>query len=164
MTFEELDKELERISFGDLAPFMLSEGVDNELTVRIAPAQAGEPCGITEDDEPNPALRELINKSRPILLDEKRAYTITFEGYIIYQVGNESYCSGDPRDRYSGRSLRICESSALLKRLGEFADAQILADGTFYPGKWTHYRVVTQNHIIDVISANEPIVNISIST
>ena len=161
MTFEELDKQL-----GDHAPFVLSlsEGEDNELTVKLAASQVGEPFAVSEDEEPNPALRELLNSSRPILPDEERAYAITFRDYIIYQVGNESYCSGDPRDRYSGRFLRVCESSALLKRLGEFSDAQISDDGTFYPGKWTHYRIAAQNHIIDVISVRDPIVNISIST
>lgn len=158
MTFEELDKAL-----GGYAPFMLSlsDGEDNELTVTIAPSYAGEPHDFSEVEEPNPKLRGLMNSSRPILSDEKRAYTITFEGYIIYQVGNESYCSGSPGDKYSGRFLRVCEKSALLERVGEFSDAQILEDGTYYPGKWAHYEIVTQNHIIGVISAGAPVVNIS---
>lgn len=163
MTFEQLDKKLEYALY---APFMLSlsEGADNELTVRIAPSYAGDPHETTEDEEPNPALRELLNKSRPLLPDEKRVYEITFENYIIYQVGNESYCSGDPNDRFSGKFLRIYESSALLNKLGELTDAQLLEDGSHYPGKWTHYGIVTQNHIIDVISLCKPCVNISRGT
>lgn len=166
MTFEELDKELVRTSPDDLAPFMLSlsEGEDNELTVRIAPSYAGEKREFSEDEEPDPKLRGLLNKSRPILLDEKRVYTITFEGYIIYQVGNESYCSGSPNDKYTGRFLRVYETSALLERIGEFSDAQMLSDGTYYPGKWAHYEIVTQNHIIGVISHREPSVNVSRGT
>lgn len=158
MTFRELDKML-----GEYAPFMLSlcEGEDNELTVTIAPSEVGERREFSEDEEPNPAIRGLLNKSRPILVNERRRYTITFEGYIIYQVGNESYCSGSPGNKFSGGFLRICESSALLNRLGEFSDAQILKDGTYYPGKWEHYEIVTQNHIISVISHREPSVNIS---
>ncbi|MDE6727990.1 MAG: hypothetical protein K2J80_08645 [Oscillospiraceae bacterium] len=166
MTFAELDTELGRMPHSGYAPFMLSlsEGADNELTVRIASSYAGDPHETVEDEEPNPALRRLLNKSRPLLPDEKRVYDITFEDYIIYQVGNESYCSGDPNERFSGKFLRICEKSALLRRLGEFSDAQTLADGTYYPGKWTHYEIVTQNHIIDVVSAHEPVVNIKIGT
>lgn len=161
MTFEELDKILET----DHAPFMLSlsDCGDNELTVKIAPACVGEPSGITEladRDEPNPVLRELLNKSRPLLPDEKRVYEIRFENYIIYQVGNESYCSGDPNAKYSGRFLRVYETSALLERIGEFTDVQVLEDGTYYPGKWKHYEIATQNHIIGVISVYAPTVNI----
>lgn len=158
MTFEELDK-----IFGKYAPFMLSlsDTEDNELSVTIALSEIGEIGELSESDEPNPAIRELLSKSRPLLPNESRVFTITFERYIIYQVGNESFCSGNPNDKFSGRFLRIYESSALLNRLGEFSDAQILEDGTYYPGKWAHYEIVTLNHIIDVISLKEPTVNIS---
>lgn len=161
MTFRELDETL-----GAFAPFMisLSECGDNELSVTITPSEVGEHRGFSEDDEPNPAIRQLLNRSRPILPNEEKAYTITFEGYILYQVGNESYCSGSPRDKFTGRFLRIYESSALLEHIGELSDAQILEDGTFYPAKWAHYEIVTQNHIISVISPYEPVVNISNST
>lgn len=163
MTIQELDKILERTALRDSAPFMLSlsESADNELTVKIAPSYAGEQREIAELDEPNRQLRELLNSSKPLLPDLERVYEIVFDNYIIYQVGNESYCSGDPSDRYSGKFLRICEKSALLERLGEFSDAQMLNDGSYYPGKWSHYRIVAQNHIIDVIAVNEPRVNIS---
>lgn len=158
MTFEELDKAL-----GKYAPFLLSlsDGGENELLVTISPSEVGEMRELTEAGEPNPALRGLLNNSRPILPNEKLAYTITFEGYILYQVGNESCCSGDPRDSFGGRFLRIYEKSALLKHIGELSDAQILEDGTYYPGKWAHYEIVTQNHIISVISLDKPLVNIS---
>lgn len=163
MTFEELDKNLERTALNGYAPFVLSlsDCTDNELTVTIAPSYAGEPNEVAERDEPNPVLRELLNKSRPLLPDEKRVYEIRFDNYIIYQTGNESFCSGNPNDKYSGRFLRVYERSALLERIGEFSDAQALEDGTYYPGKWTHYGIVTQSHIIDVISVGKPIVNIS---
>lgn len=159
MTFQELDKKIS----GGFAPFMikLSEGEDNELSVTITPSEIGEKREFSEDDEPNPAIRELLNSSLPILPNENEAYTITFEGYILYQVGNESYCSGSPRDKYTGRFLRVYESSALLEHIGELSDAQLLEDGTFYPDKWAHYEIVTQNHIISVISSNKPTVNIS---
>lgn len=160
MTFEELDKTLD--AFGGHAPFLLSlnDGEDNELTLRIAPSLIGEQWEISESDEPNDALRRLLTESRPLLVSEGSVYEIAFDRYIIYQVGNESYCSGSPNDKYSGRFLRIYESSALLNRLREFTDAQVLEDGSHYPGKWTHYGIVTQNHIIDVVSLGEPNVNI----
>lgn len=162
MTFAELDTELGRIPHGGYAPFMLSlsEGADNELTVRIAPSYVGEPRVIAEDEEPNPVLRGLLNMSRPLLPSEERAYTITFEDYITYLVRNESFCSGDPKEIYTGRFLRVYQKSALLERLGELTDAQMLDDGSYYPYKWSHYCIVTQNQIIDVISDDAPAVNI----
>lgn len=157
MTFEELSK----LNM-DFAPFMLSlsEGEDNRLSVKIALSYAGKPCELTDLDEPHPVLRGIMNISRPILPDKKHTYEIVFEDYIIYQIGNESYCSGDPADKFTGKYFRIYESSALLRRLGDFSDAQALEDGSFYPGKWRHFGIVTQNHIIDVISASESVVKI----
>lgn len=157
MRFEELDREII-----EYAPFMLSlsDSADNELTVRIAPACVGEQSEVTESDEPNAALRDILNRSRPLLPDEQRAYEITFDNYLIYQVGNESFCSGDPNDKFLGRFLRIYESSALLRHLGDFTDAQILEDGTYYPKEWAHYQIITLNHIIDVVSLSAPTVNV----
>lgn len=164
MTFEELDKTLDAL--GGHAPFLLSlnDGEDNELTMRIASSFVGEQREVSESDEPNTALRRLLTESRPLLVNEERVYEIVFDRYIIYQVSSESYCSGDPNGKFSGRFLRIYESSALLNRLGEFTDAQVLEDGSHYPGKWTHYGIVTQNHIIDIVSLDEPKVNISRGT
>lgn len=160
MTFEELDKTLDAL--GGHAPFLLSlnDGEDNELTLRIAPSFVGEQREISESEEPNATLRRLLTESRPLLVNEESVYEIVFDRYIIYQVGNESYCSGSPNDKHTGNFLRIYESSALLNRLGEFTDAQVLEDGSRYPGKWTHYGIVTQNHIIDAVSLGEPRVNI----
>lgn len=161
MTFEELDKIQ-----GEYMPFLISlnDGEDNELELRIAPSCVGERREVSESEEPNAALRSLLNESRPLFADEENVYEVFFDRYIIYQVSNESFCSGDPNDKYEGRFMRIYESSALLNRLGEFTDAQVLEDGLYYPKKWTHYEIVTQNHIIDVISLDEPRVNISCST
>lgn len=158
MTFEELDSHIG----GVYAPFLLSlcDGGDNELSVRIAPSYAGELREIGADEEPNAALRGLISASRPLLPDKKRVYEIVFERYIIYRVGNESFVSGDPNDMYTGKFLRIYEKSFLLDNIGALSDAQTLDSGEYYPGKWRHYEIVTQNHIISVISHNEPIVNV----
>lgn len=157
MRFEELDERL-----GEYASFLrsLNDGKDNRLTLQISPSQIGERSELSAGEEPNDALRRLLNGLHPIVPDEESVYEIVFENYIIYQVGNESFCSGDPNDKFSGRFLRIYESSALLRRLGELTDAQTLEDGSYYPAEWTHYEVVTQNHIVDVISLEEPRVNI----
>lgn len=161
MTFEELD---EILSVAPYAPFMLSlfEGRDNELTVKIAPSHVGESRDITEEEVPNPQLRNILNGSRPIEIDSEHVYEITFDRYIIYQVGNESFCSGNPNDEFSGGFLRVYTRSFLLDNLSRMTDAQELDDGSFYPAKWTHYQIITLNHIVDIISLGEPSVNFSI--
>lgn len=158
MTFEELD---EILAVAPHAPFMLSlsEGRDNELTVRIAPSYVGESREITEEEVPNSQLRGILNDSRPIEIDSEHVYEITFDRYIIYQVGNESFCSGNPNDEFFGSFLRVYTKSFLLDNLSRMTDAQALDDGSFYPAKWTHYQIITLNHIVDVISLGEPRVN-----
>ncbi|MDE7399488.1 MAG: hypothetical protein K2N06_08185 [Oscillospiraceae bacterium] len=161
MTFEELDEILAVMPY---APFMvsLSEGRDNELTVKIAPSLVGESRNVTEEEVPNPQLRKILNDSHPIMLDTERVYEITFDRYIIYQVGNESFCSGNPNDEFSGGFLRVYTRSFLLDNLIRMTDAQICDDGSYYPAKWTHYQIITLNHIVDIISLGEPSVNFGI--
>lgn len=162
MTFEELDGIL---SQAPCAPFMtsLSESGDNELTIRLAPSFAGDiGCGVAE--ELDPQLRKILSDARPLLPDKKCGYEIIFDRYIIYQIRNESFFSGSPEDKFSGQFLRIYQKSFLLDNLSIITDAQILNDGGFYPAKWAHYGIVTLNHIIDIISFNNPIVNFETSS
>lgn len=163
MTFEELDKILENSQY---APFILSlsEAGDNELTVKLAASCIGECTEVTEENEPNTQLREILNRSKPLILDSRCIYEITFEGYIIYQICNESFYSGNPNDVFSGRFLRIYEKSFLLDNLSQMTDAQELDNGSYYPAKWAHYGIVALNHIIDVVSTNNPIVNFETSS
>lgn len=157
MTFEELDGILSQAPY---APFItsLSESGDNELTIRLAPSFAGDiGCGAAE--EPNPQLHKILSDARPLLPDKKYDYEIIFDRYIIYQIRNESFFSGNPEDKFLGHFLRIYQKSFLLDNLSRITDAQILVDGGFYPAKWTHYGIVTLNHIIDIISFHTPYVN-----
>lgn len=55
----------------------------------------------------------------------------------------------------------LFEKSKLLSSLSDITDAQQFEDGTFYPGKWTHYCINTQCHVIDVISHCLPTVSVS---
>lgn len=157
MTFEELDGILSQAPY---APFMisLSESGDNELTIRLAPSFAGD-IGYSAAEEPNSQLRKILSDARPLLPDKKCGYEIVFDRYIIYQIRNESFFSGNSEDKFFGRFLRIYQKSFLLDNLSRMTDAQMLEDGRFYPAKWTHYGILTLNHIIDIISFSDPIVN-----
>lgn len=150
LSFEALDPML-----GEQAPFLvsLSDGLQQELNIVIAAAQLGKTgCKM-------PCFTEILSSARPIETDESCMFRIRFPNYIIYQIRNESYYSYDPEEVRHGRYLITFEKSRLLSRLSEITDAQQLGDGSFYPGKWTHYGIYTQNQITDVVSHCPPVVS-----
>lgn len=158
LSFEELD-----LMLGDHAPFLmsLSDGLQEELHVIIAAAEVGEAGGNIPDFEgmdesTQQALHEILADTRPIEVNERQLFEICFRDYIIYQIRNESFWSGDPHEVRHGKYLITFEKSKLLSYLEEITDAQQLDDGSFYPGKWTHYGIYTQNHVIDIISHCPP--------
>lgn len=59
----------------------------------------------------------------------------------------------------TGGYLVLYERSRLLDHLCDITDCLELDDGTYYPGKWKHYSICSENHIVDVISAYEPIIS-----
>ena len=155
------------MGFGKRAPFLLSlsDGLNEELRVIISGAILGEsgeyPPDLSDMDKQTAnAIHAVLKDTRPIIPDEGKQYEIVFADYIMYQIRNESYCSFDPDEIRHGNYLVTFEKSRLLSNLKNITDAQVLSDGTYYPGKWTHYGIYTQNHIIDVISHNAPMVSI----
>ena len=162
MTFEKLDPML-----GNYAPFLisLSDGLQEELHIVIAPAEVGKlGANIPEfddaDEATQQALHDILSGTRPIERNEGCQYEICFQEYIIYQIRCESYCSFDPEEIRHGRYLITFEKSKLLSYLSSVTDAQQFDDGSFYPGEWKHYGIYTQNHVIDVVSHCPPVVSV----
>lgn len=149
LSFSALDHML-----GEQAPFLISltDGLQQELHIVIAAAQLGKAGGKTPD-------LTILSHARPIEINQGRMFEICFPDYIIYQIRNESYCSFDPEELRRGQYLITFKKSQLLSRLSEITDAQQLDDGSFFPGKWTHYGIYTQNHIIDVVSHCPPVIS-----
>ena len=88
----------------------------------------------------------------PIVSDESScAYEITFRSYIAYAVLNESFASVDEYEEYSGRFFRVYSKSHFL----DYIRAATFASDD-YPGKSTHYEIACLDHIVDVISVDEP--------
>lgn len=163
LDFETLDTLL-----GDHAPFLisLSDGLQEELRLVIGAAEIG-PIGsdVPEfddtDEETRERLQEILAHTSPIGISEKYIYEIRFPEYILYQIRNESFCSFDPDEIGVGKYLLRFERSKLLSSVSAFTDAQQLEDGSFYPGKWAHYRINTQCHVIDIIAHEPPIISVS---
>ena len=110
MEFEELDRII-----GGHAPFLisLSDGQLEELRLVIAGAEVGESGADVPDfsdmgEATKKSLQEILAKTRPIEINERRQYEIYFQDYILYQVRNESYCSFDDHEEIRhGRYLII---------------------------------------------------------
>jgi len=123
-------------------------------SLRIVIAEAGvsdNDPNISSEEEPNDALRKLLNKSKPIEVTGNSAhYEIIFEGYISYAVTNESYAGGI-EEKFEGRLVRVYSESAFLNYIGQ---------GTFatseYPGPFVHYGFCCLNQIIDVVAEKPP--------
>lgn len=86
--------------------------------------------------------------------DQTPVFQIDFESYIGYSVLYESFTSWDDYQVFSGNAFRIYTKSRYL---------DFISVGTFasddHPGPYKHYGIVCFDHIIDIVSCNNPIVN-----
>ena len=142
---------------GKFAFVLKIEDVDNELKIIFSGSAEGEK-GTNIDDELDENLKQLLKESTPIYPSEDHVYEIVFSNYIIYQVRNESYCSWDDYEIRKGRHLIIFEKSRLLDYFQIVTDSCQTEDGDFYPGEWKHYGVYGEDHIIDIITHENPII------
>lgn len=136
-----------------LAPFVLSvnEDPDNELSIVIAM-----PTGTNvKPDYDEPAINEILSNATSIGADLSRVYEIKFETYIIYQCRNESYTCSDDSEKFIGKYLIIFENS---KFLDYYENVIFDFDTDETKAKRKHYGIYTENHIIDVISNEPPII------
>ena len=124
--------------------------------LRIVIAEAGvidTAPEVTEAEEPNSSIREILKGSKPIeVTDQSARYEIIFDDYIAYAVTNESY-AGNIEEEYEGKLARIYSKSAFLNYVsqGTFATSK-------YPGPFKHYGFCCLNQIIDIISEEPPVI------
>jgi hypothetical protein len=94
----------------------------------------------------------VLSESRPIVADECcHAYEILFESYVAYSVRNECFVVEDATEEYIGRLFCVYSRSHFLDyvRVATFASEE-------YPGHLQHYGINCLNHIVDVVSVEEP--------
>ncbi|WP_417657717.1 hypothetical protein [Pseudidiomarina aestuarii] len=110
---------------------------------------------MSSDEEPNEALRKLLNESKRIeIADNSARYEIVFDDYIAYAVTNESYAGGI-EGSFEGRLARVYSESAFLNYISQATLAS--AD---YPRSFAHYGFCCLNQIIDVVSERPPTVRL----
>ena len=144
-------------SLGTFAFVLNIEDIDNELKIVLSGYVKGEK-GTGVDEELDEAVKEILKESTAIYPSEDDVYEIIFPSYIIYQVRNESYCSWDDYEIRKGRHLIVFEKSRLLDYFQIVTDSCQTEEGDFYPGEWKHYGVYGEDHIIDIITHENPII------
>lgn len=102
-----------------------------------------------------PKTRENVLFSQIYKDDQKPIVKITFDFYIAYSVLNESYVVKDSYEEYKGAFFRLYKKSRYLDyiNLGTIATSD-------YPGPFKHYGICALDHIIDVVSVEEPIIEV----
>lgn len=102
-----------------------------------------------------PKTRENMLFSQIYKDDQKPVVKITFDFYIAYSVLNESYVVEDRYEKYKGAFFRLYKKSRYLDyiSLGTIATSD-------YPGPFKHYGICALDHIIDVVSVEEPIIEV----
>lgn len=143
------------------APFILDihDNIDNELYIIVSLSTLGEKDSNLSDVVENKVLLDMLKESSPIEIDNNNIFEIIFEKYIIYQTLNESYCLHDEYEIGQGKYFVEIQRSHLLDQLEIFAPVCTAdEDGEYYPYKPRHFRIISQNHILEVISDKQPII------
>ena len=82
---------------------------------------------------------------------------IQFSDYIMHLTRNESYTAWDNDEKRDGKYLILFFKSQLI----DFYDRAIIHTEDYsWPGRGTHYGIYAAEHIIDIISTSEPIVQL----
>ena len=134
--------------------------IDQSIEIIIAEAQTSEKSQpVSEKEEPNPILRDLISQAKPIIVNDSCPhYEVVFDWYISYSVTNESYAN---KAREEDICERFQEEWGMVYSKSAFLD--YVSQATFasfdYPGPFKHYQFCCLNHIIDVVSVSPPQIN-----
>lgn len=124
----------------------IGEPEDNCLRFTI------EEAGISDEESTLEISGTEVSGLKSIEVTDKSCiYEVTFESYIGFSVLNESYVSGDDYEEFDGRLFCIYKKSHYLSYLSKASFAS--AD---HPGPFKHYGFNCLNHIVDVVSTEEP--------
>jgi len=94
-----------------------------------------------------------LGLAREIIDDHENIYKIYFPTYIGYSVINESFDDLEASKNYRGNKIKIYDDSVFL----DYLNSETFATDD-YPGKFFHYKIITLNHIINIASQEEPII------
>lgn len=128
----------------------ISEPEDNSLRLVVEEAIADRTETVSTPDPTSP-LAEIRKGASPIKSAEGcRVFELQWSRYVAYLVTEEGVGSGgsDEDEVYTGKLLRLYTKSHFLDHLARDTG------GHFEP--ILHYKVICQNHLIDVASYSPP--------
>ena len=136
----------------DNMPYILNinDNIDNVLKIIVSLPYSGEK-GSEASNTGNKDLDEILKKAYPVLIDYNEIYEITFESYIMYQTRNESFAYLYENSKVLGEYFTIIKNSSYLKMV-----KSITFYNDIFDDKYMHYGIFSWNHVIDIISAEEP--------
>ena len=136
----------------DNMPYILNinDNIDNVLKIIVSLPYSGEK-GSEASNTGNKDLDEILKKAYPVLIDYNEIYEITFESYIMYQTRNESFAYLDENSKVLGEYFTIIKNSSYLKMV-----KNITFYNDIFDDKYIHYGIFSWNHVVDIISAEEP--------
>ena len=136
----------------DNMPYILNinDNIDNVLKIIVSLPYSGEK-GSEASNTGNKDLDEILKEAYPVLIDYNEIYEITFESYIMYQTRNESFAYLDENSKVLGEYFTIIKNSSYLKMV-----KSITFYNDIFDDKYTHYGILSWNHVVDIISAEEP--------
>jgi hypothetical protein len=125
----------------------ISEPEENVLRLVLQEANANsETVSLKADGTTIENLRRIESTER------SRTFELRWNQYIAYSVRNESFALQDDSELHlSGRLMRLYSKSHFL----DYVSRATLANEQ-YPGPYTHVRILSENHVVDVISTQSP--------
>lgn len=137
----------------------IGEPNDNELRIVLGEAVSGQAYSQAKiAEEQLPELRQILENARPIIHGKGcRIFELIWPSYIAYSVRNESFTTVDEEEVGDGRLFVEYAASKYL----DFVNAATFADAS-YPGPFKHWGLNCLNHIIDVVSIDAPIIQVTI--
>ena len=137
------------------APFLIKaeEREGNEIKFVVALPVCGE-RGEGGEKTRHSKLDGLLRKAAPIYADKNERYEIAFPRYVLHMTRNESYTCWDDYEIRRGDYFILFDRSRLLDHVPQIVGEEIV--NLHYPHGYKHYGIYCQNHIVDIIAAEEP--------
>ena len=112
-------------------------------------------CKVSQQGEDIEIGKHIIRDTHPIEVDEELPIVqLDFDSYISYSIINESFTVLDDYEIFEGNSFRIFKKLRYL----DFINKGTIVNDVFPEEQPVHYEIACLDHIIDVISFDEPII------
>jgi hypothetical protein len=107
-------------------------------------------CTVSRQDE-----NVEIRGAHRIEVDEELPIVqLDFDSYVSYSIVNESFTVIDDFEIFEGDSFRVFQKSRYL----DFINKSTIVNDVFPEKQLVHYEISCLDHIVDILSFDEPIV------